>query len=171
MLPEIRLTTERLTLRTPIEDDFPAVAAFMASPRARFVGGPVEDAFARWRGFLGSAGHWALKGYGMFVVLLGDRPIGRVGVIDHLGWEEPELGWQLFDGFEGHGYAQEAATAARRWAFAARGLGPLISYIAPENVRSRAVAVRLDARHERDGTLLDFPVEIWRHPDPRETRR
>lgn len=164
MLPEIRLTTERLTLRTPIEDDFPAVAAFMASPRSSFVGGPMEGEFDRWRSFLGAAGHWALKGYGMFVVLHGDRRVGRVGIIDHLGWDEPELGWQLFDGCEGQGYAFEAAVAARRWASEVHGLGPLISYIAPTNDRSRAVAVRLGARHERDGTLMDFPVQIWRHP-------
>lgn len=162
----IRLTTDRLVLRLPTEADFTAVATFMRSSRAALVGGPVEDAFAAWRGFLGSLGHWSLRGYGMFIIEHEGRAVGRAGVNYHIMWDEPELGWHLFDGCEGRGFATEAARAARAWAWSDRGLGPLISYIAPDNVRSRAVADRLGARHERSGTLLGKPVEVWRHPDP-----
>jgi RimJ/RimL family protein N-acetyltransferase len=164
MMPEVRLTTRRLTLRPPVPEDFVAVEAYARSPRALYTGGQLSDQMDIWRGFLGVAGHWALKGYGLFTVLRDGTPIGRAGVIDHVMWDEPELGWHLFDGYEGQGYATEAARAARDWAATDRGLGPLISYIHPDNARSRAVAERLGACRERNGTLLGHPVEVWRHP-------
>lgn len=159
------LSTGRLTLRGPIESDFDCVRAYNASPRSRFTGGPVEDPFESWRGFLGSIGHWTLRGYGFFTICLGTdgTPVGRAGILNHIMWDEPELGWQLFDGHEGQGYATEAALAVRDWAKSARGLGPLISYIHPDNIASRRVAERMKATFERDTTLLGHPAQIWRH--------
>lgn len=164
MIPAITLTSHRLTLRTPDLSDFDAVETYARSPRARFTGGQKTEQMDIWRSFLGVAGHWALKGYGLFTVLLDDTPIGRVGVIDHVMWEEPELGWHLFEGYEGRGYATEAARAARDWAHDAHGLGPLVSYVHPENTPSMRVAERLGAHHERDTTLLGGPAQVWRHP-------
>lgn len=167
MIPEI--STDRLILRGPVEADFDSVAAYTASPRSIFTGGPNDDPFAAWRGFLGVLGHWSLRSYGLFMVTLKDGTrIGRAGVIHHIMWEEPELGWHLFDGFEGHGYATEAALAARDWATHARDLGPLVSYIHPDNEKSRGVARRLGAVHERDGQLLGHPAQIWRHQRPEQ---
>ncbi|MCT4554837.1 MAG: GNAT family N-acetyltransferase [Pelagimonas sp.] len=163
LLPNITLHSARLTLRPPVEADYPAIARFMASPRAAFVGGATADEFQRWRGFLGSLGHWALRGYGMFTLLQGDQVIGRVGLINHIMWDEPELGWQLFDGFEGHGFATEAAQVVIDWAAREKGLGPLISYIDPQNPASRRVAERLGAYHERDTQVLGMDIQVWRH--------
>ncbi|KUF09453.1 GNAT family N-acetyltransferase [Pseudoponticoccus marisrubri] len=166
MIPDVTLTTDRLILRPPQEDDFDAVAAYVASPRARFTGGTSDDQFHAWRGFLGVMGHWCLRGYGMFTVCRPDGTrLGRVGIINHIMWDEPELGWQLFDGYEGFGYATEAAIAARDWAAAAHGLGPLISYIHAENTRSRRVAERMGARYERDTVLLGHEAQVWRHEE------
>lgn len=159
------LQTERLTLRPPLQSDWPAVSAFMErSDRLDFIGGPMADEFTRWRAFLANAGHWALKGFGFFMVLLGDTRVGRVGLIDHVMWEEPELGWHIFDGFEGKGYVTEAALAVRNWAYDTLGLGPLVSNIHPDNLRSIRVAERLGAVMERETTLLGNPCQVWRHP-------
>ncbi len=163
MISPITLTTDRLTLRTPLEEDFAAVAAFMATARSRFVGGPVAEEFDQWRGFLSSIGHWCLRGYGFFAVLHDSQMVGRVGLVNHVMWDEPELGWQLFDGYEGRGFATEAAVRVRHWAAEERGLGPLISYIHPDNAASRRVAERLGATHESDTTLLGHPAQVWRH--------
>ena len=106
--------TERLRLREPREDDFSAMLAFNASPRAAFIGGGA-DRQQIWRGLLANIGHWALRGCGFWSVDTKDGAfVGRVGVIFHDGWPEPELAWHLFDGFEGQGFATEAALAARR---------------------------------------------------------
>ncbi|MEQ6201959.1 GNAT family N-acetyltransferase [Sulfitobacter sp. HNIBRBA2951] len=159
------INTERLILRGPRESDFEAFAAFGASERSRWVGGPYPR-IRNWGGFLATFGHWALRGYGMW--MLEDRTTGatagRVGMIYNDGWEEPELGWHIFDGFEGKGMAYEAAEAARSYAATHYNLDGVISYIAPDNLRSIALAERLGATLERVGTLLGHEAHIYRHP-------
>ena len=159
------IETGRLILRGPEERDFEAFAAFSASDRAKWVGGPYPRARA-WGGFLNTFGHWALRGYGMW--MLEDRATGatagRVGMIFNDGWDEPELGWHVFEGFEGKGYAYEAALAARDYAARHQGLDGVISYIVPDNHRSAALAARLGAVIERDGEVMGHACKVWRHP-------
>ncbi len=157
--------TTDLVLRGYREEDFEAFAAFSASERARFVGGP-QDRWNSWRAFMAGIGHWTLRGYGMWMVehRATARVAGRVGMIFNDGWDEPELGWHIYDGFEGKGYAYQATHAARAYCAQFFGLDQLISYIDPENTRSVALARRLGAVFERDGWLLGAPCQVWRHP-------
>jgi RimJ/RimL family protein N-acetyltransferase len=160
------LTTDRLILRAPREEDFPAMLTFNDSPRSGFVGGGAERKWV-WRGLLANIGHWVLRGYGFYSVDTRDGDfVGRVGVIYHDGWDEPELAWHLFDGFEGHGYAHEAARAARADYHARISAHPPISYVDVKNTRSMALAERLGARIER--TLNDDKGHdhVYRHPAP-----
>lgn len=161
-----RIETDRLILRAPREADFAAMLAFNDSPRAAFVGGGAPRQQI-WRGLLANIGLWALRGYGLYSVesKAGDF-IGRVGVLFHDGWHEPELGWHLYDGYEGRGYALEAARAAQADYHARISPAPLISYIDPANQRSQALAGRLGAIPERDTLFFDKPVAIWRHCGP-----
>ncbi len=164
-LPIPVLHTERLILRGPQPGDFEAFATFGASERSRFVGGPYPR-FRSWGGFLGAFGHWALRGFGMWMLehRATGAVAGRIGMIFHDGWDEPELGWHIYDGFEGQGLAHEGARAARDHAARHQGLDRAISCIDPENVRSIRLAERLGAQFERDGVLIEWPVQIWRHP-------
>lgn len=160
------LHTERLTLREPRLDDFAAMLAFNASPRAAFLGGGAPRQTV-WRALLANIGHWALRDYGFWTVETHDGDVvGRVGVIFHDGWPEPELAWHMFDGFEGLGYAHEAALAARADAYGRLGMGPLISLIDPANTRSIALALRLGAVEEEMSVEpnLGSAVRIYRHP-------
>jgi RimJ/RimL family protein N-acetyltransferase len=162
------LTTSRLTLRAPCLDDFDAFAAFYASDRARFVGGPMS-AEQVWRHLACEIGHWALRGYGRWAVeeTASGKFAGIIGLWNPEGWPEPEIGWDLMDGFEGRGFATEAAMAALAHAYDTLGWPTAISLVAPENHGSRAVAQRMGARHDgmfthrRLGTM-----EIWRHLSP-----
>lgn len=160
------IQTDRLVLREPREADFPAMLAFNDSPRSSFVGGGRDRQWV-WRGLLANLGHWVLRGYGLFSVetKTGDF-IGRIGMIFHDGWDEPELGWHLFDGFEGRGYGVEAARAARDDYHARITAHPPISYIDPANPRSEALARRLGAAPERQATVFGTLITIWRHPAP-----
>ncbi len=163
MIPTVE--TDRLILRAPQESDFDAHAEFMASDRAKFIGGP-QDRYQAWRGFTSTIGHWAIRGYGMWLVAdkSDDTPLGRVGLIYHESWDEPELGWHIYAAAEGKGIAFEAASAARAYGAAHLGLDGVISYIDPDNTRSAALAQRLGATHERDREFFDAPCQIWRHP-------
>lgn len=157
--------TQDLTLRGYREEDFEAIAAFGASDRARFVGGP-HTRWDSWRAFLAAIGHWALRGYGMWMVEHRDtaKPAGRVGMIYNDSWDEPELGWHIFDGFEGKSLAYQACIAARAYAAQHQGLNGVMSYVDADNTRSVALAKRLGCTHERDGVLFGKPCQIWRHP-------
>lgn len=160
------LTTPRLILRAPHLDDFGTLSEFFGSERAKFVGGPV-DAERSWRGLATELGHWQLLGYGRWSVERRDtgEMVALVGLWNPHGWPEPEIGWDVMNGHEGNGYATEAATAARDYAYGTLGWPTMISLIAPANDPSKAVARRLGAGFEKHWTHERFgEVEIWRHP-------
>jgi RimJ/RimL family protein N-acetyltransferase len=164
-LPIPVLDTERLTLRAPLLGDLKAMAAFFETRRSHMVGGP-RDAMGSYTSLISRLGHWVLNGYGLWHIIekTSGAFIGWTGVIFAPAWSEPELGGSLCDGAEGKGYAFEAATAARRYAASHQNLNGVVSYIAPENARSMALAARLGAHFERDAELLGKPCQIWRHP-------
>lgn len=161
------LETERLRLRAPEIADWEAVAAFLGSDRARYIGGPF-DLETAWFGFAASVGSWHLQGIGYWAVeeQATGRLVGSVGVQHPANYAEDELGWDLYDGFEGRGYATEAARAARDWAFRERGLTTLVSYVDAENARSIRVAERLGCRRDPDAARPDPEDIVFRHPGP-----
>lgn len=162
------LETARLRLRAPKATDAAAHAAFYASARAGFVGGPISAELA-WRALAQEAGHWVLHGFGRWVLTEkdDDTPLGIVGLWYPVGFPEHELGWDLFDGATGKGYATEAAQAARQFAYQTLGWTTLTSLIDPANTASAAVATRLGARFNYDFTHERFgPMQVWRHPSP-----
>ena len=164
-------------LRPPTLADADGAAPYLADPEVmRFLGGetvPREDAgkvVQRW------IDAWEANGVGKFVVEThAGVPLGRVGinVWDARTWEQttfaasgpdarPELAWALAREHWGFGYATEAAAAVREWA---RRLDPLISLIAPDNVRSARVAERLGAT--RGEEVAGGSLVVWRHPSSR----
>ncbi|GGX44206.1 GNAT family acetyltransferase [Tateyamaria omphalii] len=162
------LETERLILRAPDLSDFDAFAAFYASPRASFVGGPLSRELS-WRSLALEAGHWVLRGFGRWTVIEKETKatVGIVGLWHPEGFPENELGWDLFDGATGKGYATEAGRAARDYAYGTLGWTTLTSLIAVGNDGSRRVAERLGASYDRDFTHERFgDMQVWRHPGP-----
>lgn len=166
------LTTDRLTLGPLGLDHFEALAAFYASERSRFVGGP-KDRAQSWRQLSTEIGHWTLRGFGRFAVheTATNSFVGIVGAWDPEGWPEPEIGWDLWDGFEGRGYATEAAQATRDWCYGTLGWTTAISLVDPQNAGSVSVAKRLGCTLDRHCELPGFGrLEIWRHPAPADLR-
>lgn len=162
------LTTDRLTLRGPDARDIPLLRSFYASDRSAFVGGP-KNADDAWRQLATEIGHWTLRGYGRWIAEAGGTQVGLVGLWNPEGWPEPEIGWDLFEGAEGKGYATEAAQAARDYAYGTLGWATAISLVAPGNDASARVAQRLGAKMERAFTHARFgPLHIYRHPAPED---
>jgi RimJ/RimL family protein N-acetyltransferase len=159
------LATERLTLRPIRYDDFPAYATFLATDRAWGMGGP-HGVRTAWEYFCNDTAQWTLLGMGgLMIVPHGtDAPAGQVAVCHGPIFPEPELGWFLYAGQEGKGYATEAARAMRDWAFDTRGLTTLVSYIDPVNTASVRVAERLGGVRDPDAaTPFDEPDLVFRH--------
>lgn len=166
------LTTPRLVLRPWTPADEKPLAAINRDPEVtRYLNRPVdEDAVATFFGLV--VEHWSTRGFGFWAIEL-RRPekihpfIGFAGVayptfLPEVA-ERPELGWRLARSAWGHGYATEAAIAARDDAFARLHFNELISIIHPENTRSQRLAARLGMAREREvfNPFLRRTTDVW----------
>lgn len=158
------LRTERLLLRPVTLADYPAYAALMASPRAAHMGGPFDERGA-WGMFCHDIALWSLYGHGALMIDLLETGvcIGQVGINHGPLFPEKELGWLLYDGHEGRGYATEAAAALCDWAFATLGLPSLVSYIDPDNFASIRVAERLGGIRDEAAARQDPEDIVFRY--------
>ncbi len=147
------LETERLVLRAFRADDFESHAAMVGDPLVmRYIGeGKALGRDEAWRVLAVLAGHWQLRGFGMWAVTLRgeDRMIGRAGFYYPEGWPGFEIGWTLERAAWGQGYATEAARRALAYAFDELGREKVISVIHPENATSIRVAERIGERFDR----------------------
>nr|WP_312391095.1 GNAT family N-acetyltransferase [Stenotrophomonas geniculata] len=164
MLEIPTLHTVRLRLRPQQLDDFGVYAAFLASPRARGMGGPFGEV-AAWGQFCHDLASWHLFGHGALMIERSDTGacIGQVGINHGPLFPEKELGWLLYDGHEGRGFATEAAGALRDWAFEVAKLPTLVSYIAPDNLASQAVARRLGGVLDARAVRSDADDLVYRY--------
>lgn len=163
------LETPRLILRGPEPRDIEPTIAFLLD-RDRADGfGSAPNRSEAWRWFVLNVGHWHLRGYGYFVIEMKEtgETAGLAGIWNPEGWPEPELGWVVFEGFEGRGIAYEAAHRARRYAYEDLGFTTLTSNIVPGNARSIALAERLGAWFERAYENVHMGRDLlYRHPGP-----
>lgn len=157
------LTTERLILRALVFADFPVYEAFLASSRSVHMGGPFDTRGA-WLTFCHDVACWHLFGHGALMIELAatGECIGQVGINHGPLFPEKELGWLLYEGHEGQGYAVEAARAMREWARRAN-LSGLVSYMDAANLRSIAVAERLGAVRDDNAPRQDPEDFVYRH--------
>lgn len=168
MLPT--LETERLILRGPEPRDAEAFMAFYKTERSHMAGGPLTEKQS-WQAFAADFGHWAILGFGRFVVTAkGDhQPLGLVGHYAPHPRPEKEVGWVLFDAaHEGKGIAREAAQACIDHAWRVLKWDTIVSYIAHGNDASIALAKRLGATLDKDAAQPnpDTPAQVYRHPRP-----
>ncbi|MBB4572733.1 RimJ/RimL family protein N-acetyltransferase [Rhizobium lentis] len=108
---------------------------------------------------------WQLFGHGALMIDLAESGecVGQVGINHGPLFPEKELGWFVYEDHGGRGYATEAALALRDWAFSALKLPSLVSYIAPGNAASVAVAERLGARLDPTAPRTDPADLVYRH--------
>jgi RimJ/RimL family protein N-acetyltransferase len=161
------IETERLILRTWRSDDIAPNSAMLSDPgTARFITvdrKPVTDELIGWRNAAVMAGHWALHGFGMFVVeeKSSGTFVGRVGPWSPPGWPGFEVGWGIAKEFRNKGYAVEGARAAIDWTFANLEVDGIIHCINPENAASQGVARRLGAMIDGQTTMSGDVVDLW----------
>ena len=164
---DLVIETDRLKLRMWRESDIEPNTAMLAdSASGRFItadGKPITDAFVGWRNAAVMAGHWALHGFGYFVVeeKRSGRFAGRVGPWFPPGWPGFEVGWGIARDFRAKGYAVEATRASIDWVFATFEIDRIIHCIDRENVASQAVARRLGAGIDREIDLFGHVADLW----------
>jgi RimJ/RimL family protein N-acetyltransferase len=164
------IETARLKLRAWQESDIAPNTAMLADPASgrsgRFITAdnkPITDAFVGWRNAAIISGHWALHGFGMFVVeeKRTGKFVGRVGPWFPPGWPGFEVGWGIAGEFRGKGYAVEAARASIDWSFATFEIDRIVHCVDRENIASQAVAQRLGAVIEHEIDLFGHVADLW----------
>lgn len=159
------LETARLKLRFFEERDLDELAAINADAQTvRYLGeGKTLTRAETWRGIATMAGHWLLKGYGMWAVELksSGAMIGRVGFHNPDGWPGFELGWTIARPQWGNGYATEAALAARDYGLGTLGRKRIISLIRDANTASIRVAEHIGFRRDGEVELLGSRALVY----------
>jgi RimJ/RimL family protein N-acetyltransferase len=161
------LTTERLILRLPSPEDLDGFAEFAADAETtRHLGG-VKTRSEAWRYLCEMRGAWEIRGFAMFSVIERStgRWAGRLGPWEPEGWPGTEVGWGVHPDFAGKGYAYEGAVAAMDYVVDVLGWSDICHTIAPDNIRSIALAQRLGSTNRGPSRLpppyQDFPVDNW----------
>jgi ribosomal-protein-alanine N-acetyltransferase len=163
------IETERLILRPWRAEDFDAFAAMSADPQVmEFLLGPLDRAAsdavaARLKAHVETHGFgfWALEAPGVSPF------IGFTGLL-HVSFEAHftpavEMGWRLAREHWGKGYAAEAAKASLDHGFGTLGLGEIVAFTVPANLRSQQVMRRIGmTRNEADD--FDHPRVPGGHP-------
>jgi RimJ/RimL family protein N-acetyltransferase len=164
------LETERLNLRGHRLDDFSACAAMWADPVVtRHIGGRPFTEDESWFRLLRYVGHWALLGFGYWVVeeKATGGFIGEIGFADYKRDMEPslkdmpEIGWAFVTQSHGKGYATEAIRAAIAWGDGHFGLRRTACIINPENLASIHVAEKCGYRQHQLTTYKGQPTIVF----------
>jgi RimJ/RimL family protein N-acetyltransferase len=170
------LETERLKLRGHRLDDFAACAAMWADPAvSRQLGHKPFTEEESWTRLLRYVGHWALLGFGYWVVeeKASGAFAGEVGFADYKrdmqspAKEAPEIGWVLSPRVHGKGYATEAARRAIAWGDEHFGSSRTTCIISPENLKSIRVAGKCGYRELQLTAYKGQPTMVF----VREPRR
>jgi len=175
------IETERLLLRLPEPRDADALAEAFGDPEVvRYLSGVTRSREETLEVIAAMRRHWDRYGCGLFTVerVEDGAVLGRTGFLvwdpgrwvhglrEELGPEielETEIGWTLARRHWGHGYATEAAIAARDWALAELRPVPrrVIALIRRENVRSQRISQKLGQHYERDVPVAGRPAQLW----------
>ncbi len=160
----VNLTTHRLSLRELSSADLPALSMILTDPIAMaayegaFSAGEVMEWLERQQE------RYARDGFGLWAVTLRetDEMIGQCGItvqrIDD--GEVIEVGY-LFQRAQWHrGYALEAASACRDWAFSTLAIDDLYAKVRSTNVASMNVAIRLGMTVRRTFTTRYRGVDM-----------
>lgn len=152
------VTTDRLLLRRPTEDDIDPLLAMNADPEVmRYIGdGSVRqpDREQAARGIALARREWDERGFGMLSLIV--RETGR-----YAGWvtltvpaflpqilPAVEIGWRLAREHWGYGYATEAARPLLRFGLTDCALDRVVGIRHIENLRSERVMDKLGMRFE-----------------------
>jgi RimJ/RimL family protein N-acetyltransferase len=175
------LVTERLVIRSYRASDHPACAAMWSDPElVRHIGGRGFSPEEVWTRILRHVGHWAVLGFGYWVIeeRATGRFAGEVGVADVRREIEPawgdvlEAGWALAPWAQGRGLATEAVTAMLAWVDRERAKGAagvaagrrLVCMIEATNVASRRVAEKVGFRERGMGRYQGEALVIYERP-------
>lgn len=160
--------TDRLFLREFVMEDDKALLEIFADGGMPHLSqfGPLDIDYAR--GFLERMlESYKDNGFGLWAVvekatgnLIGYCGLHKVKINDTE--EKIELAYRIYKKLWGKGYATEAATAVRNYAFDILHLPEIVSCIAHDNERSMRVAKKVGLTYLKDGIFKGKPCRVFR---------
>ncbi|NGY05696.1 GNAT family N-acetyltransferase [Solimonas terrae] len=161
--PKSIIRSARLHLREAADGDADFIIALLNEPGfIRYIGDrrvrTPEDA----RGYIGKLrDHYWRHGYGLYVVVLDDSaaPIGICGLLRREALDAPDIGFAFLHGYEGQGYAFEAAAAVLADARARLRITRVLALTMPDNERSMRLLRRLGLKRDRE-VELPMPGDV-----------
>jgi RimJ/RimL family protein N-acetyltransferase len=165
------IETERLRLRGHGLGDLAHSHALWNDPLVyRYItGAPMAESDC-WAKLLRYVGHWALLGFGYWLVeeKATGRFLGEVGFADFKREIEPslkgvpEIGWVLVSSAHGKGYGTEAVRAALAWGDGHFGSARIACIADPENTASLRIAAKFGFREVARTTYKGDPTIMFR---------
>lgn len=169
------IETERLFLREMTEDDFESLYKVLADSDI-MQHYPYTFDEIRVKGWINkNIERYQLFGFGLWAVCLKDtgEMIGDCGLtIQSInGQQKPEIGYHIRGDQQRKGYAKEAATAVRDWAFKNTEFPYLYSYMRYSNVASWSTAASIGMKKSEeyedsvDGILYVYAIsrDLWKN--------
>mgnify|MGYP001470873948 CR=1 FL=1 len=141
------IETQRLLLRGPSAEDFPTYVRFYADAEASSAyGGPLAAGLA-WRRLAADIGHWELRGYGMWSVIVRatGEMVGGCGIVWPHGWPRSELTWWITPDARRNGYAMEASRAVVDFAYRTLKWDLVETHMNDANAAAQSLALKLGA--------------------------
>jgi RimJ/RimL family protein N-acetyltransferase len=167
------LETARLEMRAHRREDLADCLSMWSDPNVvRFIGGRAFTEEEVWGRLHRYAGHWALMGYGYWLIAEkgSQRFVGEVGfadfkrdIVPSFGGA-PEAGWALASWAHGRGLATEALQAAAAWLDAELGRKRTVCMIDDKNTASVRVAAKLGFREWTRTTYKGSPTVLFERP-------
>jgi RimJ/RimL family protein N-acetyltransferase len=167
------IKTDRLILREHTLQDFEALYAMWTEPAVyRHITGRPSTREEAQSKLLRYSGHWALLGYGYWVVeeWATGNFVGEMSFADdHRDIDppldgRPELGWVLKTSAHGKGYATEALRAIAAWGDAHFAGKETAAMIAPKNTASIRVAEKIGFVRKLETTYKGAPTLVFYRP-------
>ena len=163
------METERLILREYTEEDFAGLFEILSDPETmQHYPKPYDEAGTkRWLDW--SMENYRRYGFGLWALTLKETGefIGDCGLtLQNIDRESlPEVGYHIHKKHWRKGYAKEAASAVRDWAFANTTYDTLYSYMNTTNVASYATAASIGMKRWKeyaDGEELLYVYRLTR---------
>ena len=164
----MRLETKRLILREYTVDDFDALYAILSDPVTMKHYPKPYDAAGTNRWLTWSLNNYQEYGFGLWAIELKETGefIGDCGItMQNIDGELlPEIGYHIHKNYWRNGYAKEAASAVRDWAFANTNFDTLYSYMKYTNVASYSTAASIgmtkikEYPDDKDGIVYVYSI-------------
>jgi ribosomal-protein-alanine N-acetyltransferase len=152
-MPALILETPRLSLREMTWDDVDFLTRMLGDERVmrHYPKVCTPEEAKLWMGRI--LDRYANHGHAFWLVSLRGslEPVGQVGLLlQHVeGVDEPEIGYMIHADHWRKGFALEAASAVRDYAFNVLDKPRVISLIRPVNIPSQRVALRVGLKPEK----------------------